>query len=81
MLPVRWGTWLACLALVAADVGIALAVGTGSMPFVLVNNSVLILVVVGATNLWAQGGMKARDAAVLGAGLVAYDFVARPSCR
>ena len=32
--------------------------------------------VIGAANLWVQSGMKARDAAVLGAALVVYDFVA-----
>ena len=31
---------------------------------------------VAIANLWAQSGMKARDAAVLGAALTVYDFVA-----
>jgi hypothetical protein len=41
-----------------------------------VNNLVLTVAVVGAANLWAQSGMKACDAAILGAGLTVYDFVA-----
>src|SRR3712207_7525272 len=35
-----------------------------------------ILAIVGVTNLWAQGGMKARDVAVLGAALAVYDLIA-----
>jgi hypothetical protein len=63
-------------AALAADVTIALAVGTGSNTFLAVNNVVLLVVVVGVANLWAQSGMKARDAAALAAGLAVYDFVA-----
>ena len=36
----------------------------------------LALAIVGATNLWAQGGMKARDIAVLAGVLALYDLVA-----
>jgi hypothetical protein len=76
LLRARWATWLASLGLVGADVAAALAFGPTSVPFLLTNNVVLIVVVVGTANLWAQAGMKARDAALLGAGLVVYDFVA-----
>ena len=38
-------------------------------------NNRQILVVVGVSNLWAQSGMKARDAALLGAGLIVYDLL------
>jgi hypothetical protein len=69
-LPTRAATWFVSLTLVGADVGALLAFGPGSMPFFLVNN--LVLVVVGTTNLWAQAGMRARDAAVL----AVYDVVA-----
>ena len=34
-----------------------------------------VLLVVGAVNLWAQSGMKARDAAILGASLLIYDLL------
>jgi hypothetical protein len=63
-------------AALAADVVTALASGTGSNTFLAVNNVVLLVVVVGVANLWAQSGMKARDAAALAAGLAIYDFVA-----
>jgi len=64
------------LAALAADVTTALVYGTGSNTFLAVNNVVLVVVVVGVANLWAQSGMKARDAAALAAGLAIYDFVA-----
>jgi hypothetical protein len=60
----------------AADVGIALVDGTASNTFLAVNNVVLVVVVVGVANLWAQSGMKARDATALAAGLALYDFIA-----
>jgi hypothetical protein len=41
----------------------------------LVNNLVQALMVVGVTVFWAQSGMKARDAAVLGVALALYDFL------
>ena len=63
-------------AALVADVAIALAVGTASNTFLAVNDVVLLVVVVGVANLWAQSGMKARDAAALAAGLAVYDFVA-----
>jgi hypothetical protein len=37
---------------------------------------ILVITVVSITNLWAQSGMKARDAAILGALLLVYDYVA-----
>ncbi len=72
----RWAIWLATLALLGADVWAARSVGTSDNVFFAVNNLVLVLGIVGATNLWAQSGMKARDAAILGACLALYDFVA-----
>ena len=63
-------------AALAADVATALAAGTGSNTFLAVNNVVLVVIVVGVANLWAQSGMKARDAAALAAGLAVYDFIA-----
>lgn len=66
----------AVVAALAGDVVTALASGTGSNTFLAVNNVVLVVVVVGVANLWAQSGMKARDAAALAAGLAIYDFVA-----
>jgi hypothetical protein len=70
------GARAAAVVLVAADVAIALASGTTGAAFLLVNNLVVVLFSLSAANLWAQSGMRARDATLLGAGLIAYDFVA-----
>jgi hypothetical protein len=76
VLPGRGTAWIAALALLAADVVVAQVYGAPSWPFLFANNTVLMISIIGAANLWAQSGMKARDAAVLGAALTIYDFVA-----
>ncbi len=76
VLPGRVATWAACLALMAIDVALALTVGSGSAWFLGLNDAVMVLIVVGAANLWAQSGMRARDVAVLAAALAVYDLVA-----
>jgi hypothetical protein len=76
ILRARWLIWLAVLGLVAADIGSVRLFGPASLPFFLVNNTVLLCVVVGITNLWVQSGIKARDVAVLAAALAVYDLVA-----
>jgi hypothetical protein len=63
-------------ALVAADIAIALASGTTGAAFLVVNNLVVVAFSLSAANLWAQSGMRARDATVLGAGLIVYDLIA-----
>jgi hypothetical protein len=75
ILKARWAIWLVTLALVATDVGTALLLGTATTPFFAVNNIVLILAIVGITNLWAQSGMKARDVALLAGMLAIYDVI------
>jgi len=60
--------------LLGADVVAAVLFRAPSARFLLVNNLVLAIAVVGAANVWAQSGMKARDAVVLGAALTAYDL-------
>lgn len=75
-LPVRWASWLLALTLLLLD-GVAVYVfGAGQNAFFAINNLVLILLVVGITNLWAQSGVKARDMATLGVALAIYDFIA-----
>ncbi len=76
VLRARWATWLVVLVLLAADSGTALLFKTRSSAFLTVNDAILIVLVVGISNLWAQSGMKARDAALLGAFLAVYDFLA-----
>lgn len=67
--------WLPVISLVGADLLAWRVGGAGSLPFLLVNNLLQVVVVVGVTNLWAQSGMKARDGAILGAALTLYDFL------
>ena len=50
--------------------------GPTSAGYFVVNNAVVIIGVVGVANLWAQSGMRARDAAIVGAALAIYDVVA-----
>jgi hypothetical protein len=76
VLRARLLVWVISLALVGADIWVSVRFGTVSNEFFVVNDVVLILMVVGLTNLWAQSGMKARDAATLGAFLAVYDLIA-----
>jgi hypothetical protein len=68
--------WLACVGLIALDVGFGLGRGVDSSSFLFVNGLILGLVTIGAANLWAQSGMKAREVAILAAVLTVYDVVA-----
>ncbi len=76
VLHARWAIWLTVLTMLVVDVGTAVLFETRNDRFIVVNNLVLIALIVGITNLWAQSGMKARDAAILGALLAVYDFIA-----
>lgn len=71
----RLWIWLASAACVAGVLA-ASRLGSDDPAFLAVNNVALLLTVVGATNLWAQSGMRARDAALLGGLLVVYDVTA-----
>jgi hypothetical protein len=72
----RWIAWVATLLLLGADVAGALFVGPSHWLFFAINNTVLVLLIVSITVLWAQSGLRARDAAVLGAALTVYDLIA-----
>jgi hypothetical protein len=75
VLKARRLIWPLIIIILAADIGAAVWLGGQSVAFFAVNNIVQLLVVVGVTNTWAQSGMKARDAAVLGTALIAYDYL------
>jgi hypothetical protein len=68
--------WPVALALLGADVAAALHPAAPATAALAVNNAVLVLAVVGVANLWAQSGLKARDAALLAAALAGYDVMA-----
>jgi hypothetical protein len=63
-------------ALVLADSATAALFATDKSVILVVNNLVMILLVVGIANLWAQSGMQARAVTLLGAFLIVYDLIA-----
>lgn len=67
--------WLVALVIVGGEVWVFLWADTGRTSQLLYNDVVQIVLVVGAVNLWAQSGMKARDAAILGVVLCLYDVL------
>jgi hypothetical protein len=71
----RWLVWLLVGTLVVANVAAHRYFGATSAVFFALNNLLQILIVVGITNLWAQSGLKARDAAILAGALIAYDYL------
>ena len=75
LLPGHWPIWLVILGLGLGDLAALNVYGANSVQFLVVNNVVQIIVVVGITNLWTQSGMKARDAAILGGALIIYDYI------
>ena len=76
ILKSSWIIWLVTLVLAGADLFTALAPDINPVWFLAINNIVMLISVVGVTNLWAQSGMKARHAAILGAALAVYDLIA-----
>lgn len=75
VLRVRWAIGAVTLSLVLADLGAAWGIGAQSITFVIINNLVQMLGVVGITVLWVQSSMKARDLTILALALTVYDFV------
>lgn len=75
VLRARLLIWLTVIACLAADLGALHWFGPTSSAFWAINNLVQVLAVVGVSNLWVQSGMKARDTALLGAGLIVYDVL------
>jgi hypothetical protein len=72
----RAAVWLGSGALTVVGLGVAWVFGADGPVFFAVNNALLVLLVIGVTNLWAQSGMRAREVAVLGGFLIVYDFTA-----
>lgn len=76
VIPARAVRWAILATLIGADVVLAVTQGARDSQFLAVNNVVLLCVVVGTAVLWAQGGMKAADVALLIAGITVYDVFA-----
>jgi hypothetical protein len=75
VLRARWLIWPLVSLVLVTDVSAAVWLGGQSAAFFALNNMVQLLVVVGVTNTWAQSGMKARDATILGTALIVYDYL------
>ena len=72
----RLGARGVALGLLGLDLGLSLTLGPRSLAVAAANDLVLVLAVVGAANVWAQSGMRARHGAVLAGALTVYDLVA-----
>src|SRR5262249_18848847 len=70
-----WPRRLIVGALVASDVATQIVGGGSTVAALFTNDLVLVAVAVGVVNLWAQSGLRARDAAALAGGLAVYDLV------
>ncbi len=68
--------WLASLALIALDIGAAHIFGTQNNGFLLINDVVILLVIIGVSNLWVQSGLTARDAVLFSLLLAIFDLFA-----
>ena len=68
--------WLGSLAVVAADIGAARLFGTQTDGFLLINDAVILLVIIGVSNLWVQSGLTARDAVLFSLLLAIFDLFA-----
>ena len=76
VLQARRARWAIVATLVGFDILLAATQGARDSRFLVVNDLVLLGVVVGTAVLWAQGGMKARDLALLVGGITVYDVFA-----
>lgn len=68
--------WLMVLLNMGLDLVTAWWFGTDHKVFVVINDLIILLVCIGISNLWVQGGIKARDVMLLAAFLTLYDVIA-----
>jgi hypothetical protein len=76
VLRARIAIWLMVLLNIGLDLASAWWFGTGHEAFVVINDLIVLQICVGISNLWVQGGMKARDVTLLAAFLTLYDILA-----
>jgi hypothetical protein len=75
VIPIAGARWAVIVVVLAGNVFLTTLGSFDAWIHFVANDVVLLLIVIGTSNLWAQSGLRARDAAVLGAGLALYDFV------
>jgi hypothetical protein len=68
--------WLCSLLLVSADLAAAAVYGSGTGVFLAVNDLLVVVIVIGVSNLWVQSGMTARHVTMLAAIVTLYDVIA-----
>jgi hypothetical protein len=76
MLRARWAVWLVAFFLLLADTAAVYLFSERHNSIFALNNLIVIVLVVGIANLWAQSGVKARDMVILGVALTIYDYFA-----
>ena len=69
-------TWLVSLSVIAVDIGAARILGTQNNGFTLINDVVILLVIIGVSNLWVQSGLTARNAVLFSLLLAIFDLFA-----
>jgi hypothetical protein len=72
----RWLAWLLTASWLAADVASVWLLGPTHPASTATNNCLLVMLVIGVSLIWAHGGLRARDTAVLVLAVGVYDFVA-----
>ncbi len=76
VLQARIAIWFMVLLNMGLDLASAWWFGTDHEAFVVINDLIVLQICIGISNLWVQGGMKARDMMVLAAFLTLYDIIA-----
>jgi hypothetical protein len=76
VLRARRAVWLVVLLNMGLDLIAVWWVGADHAAFVLINDLTVLLICIGISNLWVQGGIKARHVMVLAAFLTLYDVIA-----
>jgi hypothetical protein len=69
-------TWGVTLLLFGGNIAVWHMLGVTHPMSQLLNNSLIVIVVIGTVNTWAQAGMKAPHAVLLGVLLIVYDYIA-----
>ena len=76
VLRARIAIWLVVLVSTGLDLTTAWWVGADHAVFVIINDLIVLLICIGVSNLWVQGGIKASNVIVLAAFLTLYDVIA-----
>ena len=75
VMPSVLARWVFAAGLVIGDLALAHR-GTGETTFLLLNDAVILVMVVGVSNVWAQGGLRSRDLAIFVGAITIYDLIA-----